>query len=66
MLGLTECPIPMVTEDNNLTLGVVWVVATDVFDDQSGHGWDGSGCIAFASEAKIICFVYHGVDLVIE
>ena len=35
-------------------------------DDQTGHVWDGAGCIEFALGATILCFVDHDVDVVIK
>ena len=52
----------MVAEDGDATIGAVWVVVAIVFEYQVGHGWDGAGCVAFASEAEILFSVYHGVD----
>ena len=56
----------MVSEDGYSTLGAVWIVVAVLFDSQSGHGWDGVGCVAFALEAVIFPLVYHRVDGVIE
>ena len=55
----------MVAEDDDKTLVVVWVLVAVLFDYQTGHGWDGVGCVAFTSEATITFSVYHGVDVVI-
>ena len=64
-MELVEGAILVIAEDNNLTLGVVWIVVAVLFDSQSGHGWDGVGCVAFALEAVIFPSVYHHVDGVI-
>ena len=56
----------MVTEDDDATLGMVWVVVAITFDDQTGHSWDGVWYFVFALKAKILCFVDHGVNIVIK
>ena len=56
----------MVSEDDDGNLGVVWVLVAVLFDYQLGNGWDGAGCIVFASEATIIFLVYYSVDKLIE
>ena len=56
----------MVTEDGNVNLGAVCFVFTVAFYYQAGHGWYGVGCVAFASEAKILVSVDQGVDIVID
>ena len=56
----------MVGEDNDATLGMVWVLVAVAFEYQAGHGWDGAGCVAFASEAMILFLDYHSINEVIE
>ena len=56
----------MVAKDDDATIGAVWVVVAITFDYQTGHGRDGAGCVAFASEAIILFLVYNGVEKVIK
>ena len=55
----------VVSGDYNSTIGALWIVVAVSFDPWEGHGWNGVGCVVFASEAAILLSVYHCVDGVI-
>ena len=64
-MELVEGAILVIAEDNNLTLGVVWIVVAVLFDSYAGHGWYGAVYVTFALEAAIILLVYHCLDIMI-